>query len=102
MLQELETTSRDSVKMIRNFINFEFMTSANSDLKRDRVDVGAVLREPLGQLKSSPGLVHHFAYTLPTMPLYANLDVNKFTQVLRNLVSNGQAVLYPILTPRGI
>ena len=102
MLQEMETTSRDSIKMIRDFINLEFMTSANSDLKRDRVDVGAVLREPLGQLKSSPGLVHHFAYTLPTMSLYANLDVNKFTQVLRNLVSNGQAVLYPILTPRGI
>lgn len=87
MLQELETTSRDSVKMIRDFINIEFLTSANSDLKRDRVDVGAVLREPLDQLQSS-SVAHHFAYTLPDTPLYANLDVNKFTQVLLNLVSN--------------
>ena len=88
MLRTLETTSRDSVKMIRDFINLEFLTSANSDLKRDRVDVGAVLREPLDQLKSSSGLAHHFTFTLPTAPLYANLDVNKFTQVLLNLVSN--------------
>ncbi|GAA4012049.1 hypothetical protein GCM10022408_25800 [Hymenobacter fastidiosus] len=87
MLQELETTSRDSVKMIRDFINIEFLTSANTDLKRDRVDVGAVLREPLDQLQSN-SVGHHFAYTLPAAPLYANLDVNKFTQVLLNLVSN--------------
>ena len=88
MLRELGTTSRDSVKMIRDFVNLEFLTSANSDLKRDRVDVGAVLREPLDQLKSNASLAHHFAYTLPPEPVYANLDVNKFTQVLLNLVSN--------------
>ena len=87
MLCELETTSRDSVMMIRDFINIEFLTSANSDLKRDRVDVGAVLREPLDQL-STKSIAHHFVYTLPDAPLYANLDVNKFTQVLLNLVSN--------------
>ncbi|SFP94771.1 PAS domain-containing sensor histidine kinase [Hymenobacter arizonensis] len=87
MLRELEATSRDSVKMIRDFINIEFLTSANSDLKRDRVDVGAVLREPLDQL-TTKSFAHHFAYSLPAAPLYANLDVNKFTQVLLNLVSN--------------
>ena len=88
MLQTLVTTSRDSVKMIRDFIDLEFLTSANSDLKRDRVDVAAVLREPLDQLKGNSGLAHHFEYKLPGAPLYANLDVNKFTQVLLNLVSN--------------
>lgn len=88
MLRVLETTSRDSVKMIRDFINLEFLTSANSDLKRDRVDVGAVLIEPLDQLKTNLTLNHHFAYTLPSEPVYANLDVNKFNQVLLNLVSN--------------
>lgn len=29
-----------------------------------------------------------FDYFLPTEPLYANLDVNKFTQVIINLISN--------------
>ncbi|WP_210521708.1 PAS domain-containing sensor histidine kinase [Hymenobacter terricola] len=89
MLHVLETTSRDSVKMIRDLINLEFLTSANTDLKVDRVDVGAVLRVPLDQLQSGQRLLgHQFAYTLPTEPVYANVDVNKFTQVLINLVGN--------------
>ena len=89
MLRVLETTSRDSVKMIRDFINLEFLASANTDLKRDRVDVGAALRGPLEELHRSKGLLNQqFEYTLPPEPLYALLDVNKFTQVVTNLLSN--------------
>ena len=89
MLSVLETTSRDSVKMIRDLINLEFLTSANSDLKVNRVDIGAILRVPLDQLQIGQRLLgHHFTYSLPTDPIYVNLDVNKFTQVLINLVSN--------------
>jgi len=89
MLSVLETTSRESVKMIRELINLEFLTSANTDLKVDRVDVGAVLRVPLDQLQTGQRLLgHEFTYTLPAEPIYANIDVNKFTQVLINLVSN--------------
>ena len=89
MLQVLETTSRDSVRMIRELINLEFLTSANTDLKVNRVDVGAILKVPLDQLQSGQRLLgYEFSYTLPAEPIYANLDVNKFTQVLINLVSN--------------
>ncbi|MFC6226018.1 sensor histidine kinase [Hymenobacter artigasi] len=89
MLQVLEATSRDSVKMIRELVNIEFLTSANSDLKVNRVDIGAILRVPLDQLQRGQRLLgHHFTYTLPDEPIYANLDVNKFTQVLINLVGN--------------
>lgn len=89
MLQVLEATSRDSVTMIRDLINLEFLTSANSDLKCDRVDVGEILRAPLEQLQRGQRVLgHQFEFTLPTEPIYANLDVNKFPQVLINLVSN--------------
>ena len=89
LLRVLETTSRDSVKMIRDFIDLEFLASVHTDLKRDRVDVGEVLRAPLEDLHRSKGLLGQtFAYILPTAPLYALLDVNKFTQVITNLVSN--------------
>jgi len=89
MLRVLETTSRDSVKMIRDFINLEFLASANADLKRDRVDVGAVLRAPLEDLHRSKELLgQSFEYALPAKPVYVLLDVNKFTQVITNLVSN--------------
>jgi len=89
MLHVLATTSRESMKMIRDLIAVEFLSSANTDLKRDRVEVSTVLREPLDQLQQGQGLLgHQFAYSLPTEPVYALLDVNKFTQVLTNLISN--------------
>ncbi|HEX8507535.1 MAG TPA: ATP-binding protein [Hymenobacter sp.] len=89
LLQVLETTSRSSLKMIRDLVAIEFLSSANTDLKRDRVEVGAVLREPLEQLQRGQSLLgHRFEYSLPSEPVYAHLDVNKFTQVLTNLVSN--------------
>ncbi|HEX8426807.1 PAS domain-containing sensor histidine kinase [Hymenobacter sp.] len=89
MLRVLETTSRNSVKMIRDLVNIEFLSSANTDLKRDRVEVGGALRLPLEELQRGQRLLgHEFTYALPAEPVYVNLDVNKFTQVLTNLISN--------------
>jgi two-component system sensor histidine kinase VicK len=89
MLGVLETTSQASQRMIQDLIDIEFIASANTDLKRDRVEVGKVLREPLEQLQHGQAVLgHRFEYFLPEQPVYAQLDVNKFTQVLTNLVSN--------------
>jgi two-component system sensor histidine kinase VicK len=89
LLHVLETTSQNSRKMIRDLVAVEFLASANTDLKRTRVEVGAVLREPLDQLQQGQELLgYQFTYSLPPEPVYANLDVNKFTQVLTNLISN--------------
>ena len=89
MLQMLEKTSRESVKMIRDLINIEFATAVTTNLKIDRVDLGEIMRDPLEQLQIGYELLgHHFAYTLPDEALYVNLDVSKFTQVVINLVSN--------------
>ena len=89
LLQLLENTSRESVKMIRDLINTEFAAAVTTNLKIDRVDLGEVMRDPLEQLHLCYELLgHHFAYTLPAAAVYVNLDVNKFTQVVINLVSN--------------
>jgi two-component system sensor histidine kinase VicK len=89
LLRVLETTSQNSMKMIRGLVAVEFLASVNTDLKRDRVEVGAVLGEALDQLQRGENLLgHRFTYSLPAAPVYANLDVNKFCQVLINLVSN--------------
>jgi two-component system sensor histidine kinase VicK len=89
LLSVLERTSRRSRRMIRELVEVEFLTSANTDLKRDRVDVGAVLRPPLEELQRCHGLLgQRFTYALPAKPVYALLDVNKMTQVLTNLLSN--------------
>lgn len=89
MLRVLEATSAGSLKLIRDLVSLEFLESANTDLKCSRVDVAAVLREPLDQMQQGQRLLgHHFTYSLPAEPVYARLDVNKFNQVLINLVSN--------------
>ncbi|MGI4863091.1 MAG: ATP-binding protein [Janthinobacterium lividum] len=89
LLRVLKTTSQNSMNMIRGLVAVEFLASVNTDLKRDRVEVGAVLGEALDQLLQGEALLgHYFTYSLPPQPVYANLDVNKFTQVLINLVSN--------------
>ena len=89
LLRVLETSSQQSVHMIRELVNIEFLSSVNTDLKRERVEVGAALAPPLEELQRRQDLLgHHFTYELPTEPIYANLDVNKMTQVLTNLLSN--------------
>jgi two-component system sensor histidine kinase VicK len=89
MLHVLETTSRNGLKLVRDLVSIEFLSAVNTDLKLDRVEVGAALREPLEQLQQGQGaLGFGFDYVLPTEPVYAHVDVNKFNQVLTNLVSN--------------
>ncbi|UYZ63642.1 PAS domain-containing sensor histidine kinase [Hymenobacter weizhouensis] len=89
LLQALETTSQQSLHMIRELVNIEFLESANIDLKRERVEVGAALDPALEELQRRQDLLgHRFEYELPAEPVYAYLDVNKFTQVLNNLVGN--------------
>ena len=89
MLHLLESTSRESVKMIRDLINLEFAAAVATNLKVDRVDLGDIMRGPLEQLHLGYELLgHHFVYTLPAQAVYVNLDVSKFTQVVINLVSN--------------
>ena len=89
LLRVLEATSEHSREMIRGLVAIEFLDSTNTDLKRTRVEVGTVLREPLDQLQQGQALLgHQFTYSLPVEPVYAHLDVNKFTQVLINLISN--------------
>jgi two-component system sensor histidine kinase VicK len=89
LLRLLERTSQQSLHMIRELVNLEFLTSANTDLKRDRVDVGAALAPPLEELQQRQALLgHRFEYALPDQPVYAELDVNKIQQVLTNLISN--------------
>ncbi|MBO3273404.1 PAS domain-containing sensor histidine kinase [Hymenobacter defluvii] len=89
LLHVLARTSEQSVRMIRDFINVEFLASTNTDLKRDRVDIGEVLGAPLDDFRRNKALLgQHFTCSLPATPVYVELDVNKFTQVITNLISN--------------
>ena len=80
LLRVLETSSQQSVRMIQELVNLEFLSSTNTDLKRDRMEVSAALAPPLKELQRQQRLLgHHFKYTLLPGPVYAQLDVNKMT-----------------------
>jgi len=89
MLGVLATTSQTSLKMIRDLVNIEFLTSTNTTLKRNRVEIATALRPPLDELQRGQEVLgQRFTYSLPAEPIYVALDVNKFTQVLTNLIGN--------------
>jgi len=85
----METICRDSVNLIHDFVDNEFMASANVELKLERLDLGWRIGLTMEEYqRSAAQLNKHFAYLPAPAPVYANLDENKFLQVLNNLVSN--------------
>lgn len=89
LLGLMETTCRDGINLIRDFVNNEFLESANVELNWERADLGAWLRTIIEVYQN--GDQHagmHFEFVTPPHPVYVNLDVNKFQQVINNLISN--------------
>ncbi|UOR06076.1 ATP-binding protein [Hymenobacter aerilatus] len=85
----MQTISQDSVNLIRDFVDNEFMTSANVDLKLDRVDLVWRLNLTMEEYQRSEAQLNkQFIFLPASAPIYVNLDENKFLQVLNNLISN--------------
>ena len=89
LLGLMQKTCQESVDLIRDFVNQEFMESSNVDLKLERLDLVQRLRWLLNEYQSSEQHVaKHFALHTPDEPVYLLLDDNKFQQVMNNLLSN--------------
>ena len=88
LLQVVEQTCRESVTMLQEFVDNEFMESVNVELNQTRVN----LTERLGLLvatyqNAQPPL--QLSVTFQAAPgIYAFLDENKMQQVFNNLISN--------------
>lgn len=88
LLQSVQTTCQDSVNLIRDFVDNEFMESSSVRVKLERVNLSPSLHEIVQELqKSEGGLGKHFSFTGPAA-CYLHLDHNKFMQVVNNLLSN--------------
>lgn len=88
LLSVMQTTCQDSINLIRDFVDHEFLESSNVQMKPERTNLAWELRELVGQLQSSQAnLSKHFAFEGPEQ-LYYTLDNNKFMQVINNLLSN--------------
>ena len=89
MLHILARTSEQSVRLIRQFVNVDFLASANTDLKRERVDINLVLNDLLEEFQRNKALLgQHFTCSIPDAKIHVELDINKFTHVIINLISN--------------
>ncbi|KUG08374.1 PAS domain-containing sensor histidine kinase [Solirubrum puertoriconensis] len=89
LVRLLHETCKDSVDLIRDFVDQEFMESANVVLKRERLDMVAWAHTLVEEYqRSAQKLDKHFHFVAPNEPIYVNCDKNKFEQVLNNLISN--------------
>lgn len=89
LLDLMERTSSEGVRLIRDFVDTEFLESANVDLKRERTDLVPWLATLLEEYqRMAPHTRVPVDFVAPPQPVYALVDVNKFQQVLNNLVSN--------------
>jgi two-component system sensor histidine kinase VicK len=88
LLTVMQTTCQDSINMIRDFVDTEFLESVNVQMKPERTNLAEDIQQLIGQFQSSEeNLSKHFVYEGPGQ-LYYSLDKNKFMQVLNNLLSN--------------
>ncbi|UYZ59541.1 PAS domain-containing sensor histidine kinase [Hymenobacter latericus] len=89
LIRLLHETCKDSVDLIRDFVDQEFMESASVVLKRERVDMVAWVNTVVEEYqRSAQKLDKHFHFIAPSDPIYVSCDKNKFEQVLNNLISN--------------
>ncbi|MBD2723043.1 sensor histidine kinase [Hymenobacter armeniacus] len=89
MIRVMQDTCRDSVNLIRDFVDGEFMGSASVELKRTRVDLAAELRQVMETYQKNEYLVAKwFSFETSRPSIYVEIDHNKFLQVINNLLSN--------------
>lgn len=89
VMELMERTCREGVTLIRDFVDNEFMESASVKMKWERADLGAWLQALMEEYQRSERHTHlHFSCALPPVPVYVSMDINKFQQVINNLVSN--------------
>jgi two-component system sensor histidine kinase VicK len=88
-MQRIASISQNSVQLIRRFVEEEMQTSITVEPNFERVELGEKLQHALSDhLVPSASPIHKLSLHLPPHPVYLLLDVNKFLQVITNLLSN--------------
>jgi two-component system sensor histidine kinase VicK len=87
LLRLMQRTCTQGVNLIRDFVDGEFLESANVELKLERADLVAWLRLVMAEYQQSE-LYLQFDFQPAEQPIYLYFDVNKLQQVVNNLLSN--------------
>lgn len=88
-LAVMQTTCQDGIDLIRDFVDYEFMQSTQVALNLERHDLVDVVGSLVGYYQHEQQLVDkRFIFSASHPAIYAELDYNKFQQIINNLVSN--------------
>lgn len=89
MIEAMRQACQEGVTLVRDFVDQEFLESANVDLQLVRLDLAARLRLVLDNYRQRQHAAGHHFYFEATHPrIYAEVDENKFLQVINNLIGN--------------
>ena len=89
MVGMIANTSARSIKMIREFVQQEFLASANSSFVKKRVNIVKKVEESMEQYKSAEKVVRKkFNFSSSSKEIFLEVDDYKFLQAINNLISN--------------
>ncbi|PRY05015.1 two-component system sensor histidine kinase VicK [Pontibacter ummariensis] len=89
VIRIIRDSSEKSIRMIRDFVEQEFLSSSNTGVIKRRVNLIEKVKEVMEQYGDGEDLIKkEFQFTSSSEKLYVNLDQNKFMQVINNLISN--------------
>lgn len=89
IITSIEDISTRSIKLIQDFIQLEFLETVGVDMVKGRVNLVEVLglfMQQYLETQSDRKIAFHFNSSHPE--IYAQIDENKFIQVINNLISN--------------
>ena len=88
-LQLIQDLIFQSIRVIDDLTNREFLETMNVSLVKRRVDIAGKVKEYMQELERSQIISQrNVKFRSPRRPVYARLDESKFMQVVNNLVSN--------------
>lgn len=89
MIDSIRQTSERSLRLIREFVDQEFLESTNVGVVKRRCDMVENLKEIIKEYKGSEHYIRkHFKLICSDDPIYMQVDDIKLRQAINNLISN--------------
>jgi two-component system, OmpR family, sensor histidine kinase VicK len=89
IIRLIRESSERNIRMIRDFVQQEFLESANVELFKRRVDLARTIRQIVEQYKvGEKHIQKEIVFTTSSKKIFVYLDDPKFMQVINNLFSN--------------
>ncbi len=89
IIRLIKESSARNIRMIRDFVQQEFLESSRVDLFKKRDDLVRKFKEAIEQYKDGEDHIKkEIRFTASSEKIFAFTDPNKFMQVINNLISN--------------